>query len=84
MKIDLDGTSIYKEKIIHLNNDYKEQVLDALRKVEDPDLKKSLVDLNMIKNIQVEGSNRFEVELTTPACPLKEKIAKIVCSLSKN
>ena len=53
----------------------KEQLLEALRKVEDPDLKKSLVELDMIKNIQLEGSNvRFEVELTTPACPLKEKI----------
>ena len=53
----------------------KEQLLEALRNVEDPDLKKSLVELDMIKNIQVEGSNvRFEVELTTPACPLKEKI----------
>lgn len=55
----------------------QEQVLDALRKVEDPDLKKSLVDLNMIKNIQIEESSiHFEVELTTPACPLKEKIRK--------
>ena len=53
----------------------KEQLLEALRKVEDPDLKKSLVELDMIKNIQIEGSNvHFEVELTTPACPLKEKI----------
>ena len=40
----------------------QEQVLDALRKVEDPDLKKSLVDLNMIKNIQIEElSIHFEV-----------------------
>ncbi|MEC7268108.1 MAG: iron-sulfur cluster assembly protein, partial [Bacteroidota bacterium] len=46
----------------------KEQLLEALRKVEDPDLKKSLVELDMIKNIQLEGSKvRFEVELTTPA-----------------
>ena len=45
-----------------------------MRKVEDPDLKKSLVELDMIKNIQIEGSNvHFEVELTTQLV-LKEKI----------
>ncbi|RYY00635.1 iron-sulfur cluster assembly protein, partial [bacterium] len=50
-------------------------VLDALRTVDDPDLKKDLVTLNMIKNIKVNDKNvSFTVELTTPACPLKEKI----------
>jgi ATP-binding protein involved in chromosome partitioning len=51
------------------------QVLDALRTVQDPDLRKDLVSLNMIKNVRVtSGDVSFTVELTTPACPLKEKI----------
>ncbi|WP_207533610.1 Mrp/NBP35 family ATP-binding protein [Desertivirga arenae] len=54
----------------------KEQVLDALRNVEEPDLKKDLVTLNMIEDIKIEGSRiEFTVVLTTPACPLKELIA---------
>lgn len=41
----------------------------------EPDLKKDLVSLNMIRNIVVDGNNiSFDVVLTTPACPLKEKI----------
>lgn len=53
----------------------KESVLAALRHVEDPDIKQDLVTLNMIENIQIDGSKlSFTVMLTTPACPLKEKI----------
>ena len=51
------------------------QVLDALRHVEEPDLKKDLVTLNMVRDIVVEGRRvSFTVVLTTPACPLKEII----------
>jgi ATP-binding protein involved in chromosome partitioning len=52
-----------------------EKVLSALRHVQDPDLKKDLVTLGMIKDISVNGLKvAFTVVLTTPACPLKEKI----------
>lgn len=52
-----------------------ESVLTSLRRVQDPDLHRDLVTLNMIKNVTVEGNNiQVTVELTTPACPLKEKI----------
>ncbi len=53
----------------------KEKVLIALGRVEEPDLKKDLVTLNMIKDITI-GVNqiKFTVVLTTPACPLKELI----------
>lgn len=52
-----------------------EEVLDALRKVNDPDLHKDLVTLNMVKDVQVNGKDvKVLVELTTPACPLKDKI----------
>lgn len=55
----------------------KEKVLQALSTVEEPDLKKDLVTLNMIRDIEV-GVNQvtFTVVLTTPACPLKELIKK--------
>lgn len=52
-----------------------EKVIDALRYVDDPDLKKDLVTLGMVKDVKVEGKNvSFTVVLTTPACPLKELI----------
>ena len=55
----------------------KEQVLEALKNVEDPDLKKDLVTLGMIKDLEVNGKNvNFTVVLTTPACPMKEMIHK--------
>lgn len=53
----------------------KEQVIDALRTVDDPDLKKDLVTLNMVKEVEVSGNDVVAtIELTTPACPLKKKI----------
>ena len=53
----------------------KEEVLKALSRVEDPDLKKDLVTLGMIKDLSIEDDKiSFAVELTTPACPLKEII----------
>jgi ATP-binding protein involved in chromosome partitioning len=52
-------------------------ILKALSTVDDPDLKKDLVSLGMIKDIKIEGHTvSFTVVLTTPACPLKEKIKK--------
>jgi ATP-binding protein involved in chromosome partitioning len=53
----------------------KEEVLKALSFVEDPDFKKDLVTLNMIKDIKItEDTLSFSVELTTPACPMKEHL----------
>ncbi len=50
-------------------------VTDALKHVDDPDLKKDLVTLNIIENIRVDGKTvGFDVVLTTPACPLKNQI----------
>jgi ATP-binding protein involved in chromosome partitioning len=52
-----------------------EMVLDALKSVDDPELNRSLVELGMIRDIRVDGGRvSFEVELTTPACPLKSQI----------
>ncbi len=53
--------------------------LEALRKVQDPELHRDLVTLGMIKDLAVEGEAvRLKVELTTPACPLKGQIGKDV------
>ena len=50
-------------------------IIKALGTVEDPDLKRDLVSLNMIRDIKVTADKvSFTVVLTTPACPLKEKI----------
>lgn len=55
----------------------KEQVIEALKYVDDPDLKKDIVSLGMVKDIEVSGKNvSFTVVLTTPACPMKEMIQK--------
>lgn len=50
----------------------KENILHALSHVIDPDLKKDLVSLGMIQNIEISGNHiRFSLVLTTPSCPLK-------------
>jgi ATP-binding protein involved in chromosome partitioning len=50
-------------------------VLDALRTVQEPELGGDLVTRNMIRDISIEGPNvAFTIELTTPACPLKDQI----------
>src|SRR5512145_2946608 len=53
--------------------------LEALKKVMDPELRRDLVSLGMVKDLTVDGDAvRLKVELTTPACPLKETIGKDV------
>src|SRR5207253_5215258 len=57
----------------------QEQALAALRTVKDPELFKDIVTLGMVKDVKVDGSNvMVYVELTTPACPLKETIKRYV------
>lgn len=53
----------------------KEQVLEALSHVDDPDLHKDLVTLNMIRDVEIDNYTiSFSVFLTTPACPMKDMI----------
>lgn len=53
----------------------EEQVLKALSTVIDPDFQKDLVSLNMIKDVKIDGLDiHFKIELTTPACPLKDQL----------
>jgi ATP-binding protein involved in chromosome partitioning len=62
----------------------REQVLAALRTVQDPELFKDIVTLNMVKDVRIDGSNvEVTVELTTPACPLKDVIERDVTNALK-
>ncbi|GAP14568.1 ATPases [Longilinea arvoryzae] len=54
-----------------------EVVMAALSKVEEPELHKDLVTLNMVQDLKIEGGKvSFEIVLTTPACPLRTRIEK--------
>lgn len=51
----------------------KEKILEALSNVQEPDLGKDLVTLNMVKDIEINGNDvSFTIILTTPACPMKD------------
>ena len=53
------------------------EVLKALSHVDDPDLHKDIVSLGMVKHVVIDGNKiSFTVELTTPACPMKEEIKR--------
>lgn len=53
----------------------KDAVLQALKQVQDPELHRDIVSLGMVRNLEVaDGKVAFTVELTTPACPLRERI----------
>ncbi len=55
----------------------KEAVLNALSKVQEPDLHQDLVTLNMVHNVEIEGNSvTFTVMLTTPACPFRARIER--------
>jgi ATP-binding protein involved in chromosome partitioning len=50
-------------------------VLDALRSVQDPDLHRDIVALKFVKNLRIDnGRVAFTIELTTPACPVKDQM----------
>ncbi len=50
-------------------------VLDALKVVQDPDLQRDIVSLGFIKDLKVDGGRvAFAIELTTPACPVKDRM----------
>jgi ATP-binding protein involved in chromosome partitioning len=53
----------------------KENVLESLRLVKDPDLHRDIVTLNFVKDLKIEGDSvSFILELTTPACPAREEL----------
>jgi ATP-binding protein involved in chromosome partitioning len=58
----------------------REQVVDVLRPVQDPELHRSIVDLGMVRDISIgaSGSVRVQVALTVPGCPLRGEITRRV------
>ena len=55
----------------------RDQVLGALSRVQEPELNRDLVSLDMIKNLEISGDRvSFTIVLTTPACPLRGQIEK--------
>jgi len=55
----------------------QQQVLEVLRQIEDPDLHQDIVKLGFVRDIRIcEGNLSLEINLTTPACPVKEKMQK--------
>ncbi len=53
----------------------EEAVLDALRSVMDPDLRRDIVSLGFVKNLVVDQGNvSLTIELTTPACPVRDEL----------
>ena len=60
-----------------MKNISKDSILKALSHVKDPDLKRDLVSLKMIDEVQIgEGKVKFRLILTTPACPLKDHLTQ--------
>lgn len=53
----------------------KDEILQALSAIKDPDLGRDIVELGFIKNLRAcDGNVAFDIELTTPACPVKEQM----------
>ena len=59
-------------------------IFEAFRSVQEPELGRDIVTLNMVKNIQIDGTRiGLTIELTTPACPLKDEIDRNIQSALK-
>ncbi len=55
----------------------EQEILNALKVVKDPDLNRDIVSLGFVKKIKIDqGKVSFDLELTTPACPVKEELKK--------
>ena len=62
----------------------EEKVLEVLKRVQDPDLHKDIVSLGFIRNLKIEAGNvAFDMNLTTPACPVKDQMRDEAIALVK-
>lgn len=62
----------------------EEQVLRVLKQVQDPDLRKDIVSLGFIRNLKIDnGTVAFDLNLTTPACPVKDQMRDEAVALVK-
>ncbi len=56
----------------------EQEVLGALARIQDPDLRRDIVSLGFIKDLRIdEGAVSFKIELTTPACPVKGEMERM-------
>src|ERR1041385_2416142 len=63
----------------------EEQVLNVLKQVQDPDLHKDIVSLGFIRNLKIDsGKVSFDLNLTTPACPVKDQMRDQAIALVKS
>ncbi len=61
-----------------MNTLNERSVIESLRPIQDPDLHRSIVDLGFVKNLIIEnGHVKFDLELTTPACPMKSHFKEV-------
>src|SRR5215468_11170332 len=62
----------------------EEQILGVLKRVQDPDLRKDIVSLGFIRNLKIEsGKVSFDLNLTTPACSVKDQMRDVAIALVK-
>src|SRR5437667_465505 len=62
----------------------EDQVLGVLKQVQDPDLHKDIVSLGFIRNLKIDtGKVSFDLNLTTPACPVKDQMRDQAIALVK-
>ena len=55
----------------------EQEVLGALARIQDPDLRKDIVSLGFVKDLAIDsGKVSFKIELTTPACPVKGEMER--------
>jgi ATP-binding protein involved in chromosome partitioning len=67
----------WKEGMTNKVSVSEQSILEALSKVQEPELHRDLVTLNMIRDLQIDSGNvRFTIVLTTPACPLRTQIER--------
>ena len=74
--VGIENESSSSSEVNGIPSTWKEEVLDVLKDVIDPDLDNDIVSLGFVKNLVVDESSgrlSFDVELTTPACPVKDQ-----------
>ncbi|KJP90181.1 hypothetical protein AK88_00029 [Plasmodium fragile] len=75
----IDEEFVYGKEIEKIKKK-KEEILDCLKSVVDPDLKKNIVELNFVRNLKIKETDSgkyiidFDLNLTTPACPVKDEL----------
>ncbi|CXI42590.1 conserved Plasmodium protein, unknown function [Plasmodium berghei] len=75
----IDEEFVYGKNIEKIKKK-KELILDCLKEINDPDLKRNIVELNFVRNLKIKENKsgkynvEFDLNLTTPACPVKDEL----------